>query len=609
MKKIHFALFFCGLTFLSLTNEVFAAKEFVSTYNVVYDVKESGTAHVTQNISISNTTSNYYISEYGLTISSTKIHNVYAKDQEGPLKTTVTQSENTTEIKSVFNQKIAGLGKTLNFLLSYDSDDIASHNGKIWEVNIPRLAKSDDMAGYSLMLNVPTSFGKPTYVYPQTNTDMLVFTKDQLEKSGITLTFGSYQVFSYQLKYHLVNPRRAKVFTEIALPPQTEYQEIRLENLTPKPNSVRIDEDGNWMAKYILEPEETATVIANGLVKLFLFPQSKETLSSTMKEKYLKPEKYWESNDFKIVELASKLKSPKNIYDYVVKTLSYDYKRLNTATERFGASKVLTMPTNAICMEFTDLFIALSRAAGIPARENDGFAYTTNDKLRPLSFVTDVLHSWPEYWDDGKKTWIQVDPTWENTTSGVDYFNKLDFNHFVFVTKGANSESPYPAGSYRQEQDKKDVIIDFGNDSDFLSSSPEVSIEIPQSAVSGLVITGNINIVNNGKTQTDEGILELKSTPLDILSGEKVKIPILPPLGKFTVPLQINNNKFSYSGINNISVEFQGKKAVKTIKISSLLPTLFILFGSILLLSSVIFFTAFLIHKRGIGKKNGQVTV
>jgi transglutaminase-like putative cysteine protease len=56
-----------------------------------------------------------------------------------------------------------------------------------------------------------------------------------------------------------------------------------------------------------------------------------------------------------------------------------------------------------VCLEFTDLFIAIARAAGIPAREIDGFGYTQNAINRPISIDEDILHAWPEYYDTAKK--------------------------------------------------------------------------------------------------------------------------------------------------------------------------------------------------------------
>ena len=94
-------------------------------------------------------------------------------------------------------------------------------------------------------------------------------------------------------------------------------------------------------------------------------------------------------------------------------------------------------------MEFTDLFITIARSAGIPAREVNGFAYTENPDIQPLSLVNDVLHAWPEYYDSEKGVWIPVDPTWGSTTGGVDYFSKLDLRHFTFVVHGKDSTKPY----------------------------------------------------------------------------------------------------------------------------------------------------------------------
>src|SRR5690606_27458932 len=134
--------------------------------------------------------------------------------------------------------------------------------------------------------------------------------------------------------------------------------------------------------------------------------------------KEVKP--FWPVNDPKIREIAQNLHSPKEVYDYVVNTFTYNYDRVGTTNQRLGALEALNAPDNALCQEFTDTFITLARAAGIPAREINGYAYTQNTTLRPLSLVPETLHAWPEYYDYESKQWIPVDPTWEHTTGGSD---------------------------------------------------------------------------------------------------------------------------------------------------------------------------------------------
>ena len=224
-----------------------------------------------------------------------------------------------------------------------------------------------------------------------------------------------------------------------------------------------MDLDGNWIATYSLSPRERIDVIATGNVQIFssvrpFLQPSQESLNSS-----LKSDEYWETVNPEIIKLATELKTPKVIYDFVSTKLKYDFERVQPNVERFGALKALQNKENAICMEFTDLFITLARAAGIPAREINGFAYTENPDIQPLSLVNDVLHAWPEYYDEQKKAWIPIDPTWGSTTGGVDYFNKLDLRHFTFVIHGKDSKLPYPAGSYKLGSNpQKDVYVSFG---------------------------------------------------------------------------------------------------------------------------------------------------
>ena len=145
-------------------------------------------------------------------------------------------------------------------------------------------------------------------------------------------------------------------------------------------------------------------------------PESKENLN-----KYLKNDKYWEITNKKIADKAKELKTPHDVYKFVADTLKYDYSRVDLEKPRLGALQTLENPSSAVCLEFTDLFIALARSAGIPAREVDGYAYTQNSKDRPVSLVKDILHAWPEYYDFDKETWIMIDPTWANTTGGMDF--------------------------------------------------------------------------------------------------------------------------------------------------------------------------------------------
>ncbi|MCX6705079.1 MAG: transglutaminase-like domain-containing protein, partial [Candidatus Woesebacteria bacterium] len=262
---------------------------------------------------------------------------------------------------------------------------------------------------------------------------------------------------------HLENPLGKNAQTQIALPPDTAFQKVYLQKIDPKPSDVTIDPDGNWLATYNLTARQRVDVTVAGSVQIFAgfraFPKpTDQELSDNLRET-----EYWQVNDPQIKALALELKTPKAIYDYVSKTLKYDFNRVQPNVQRMGAVKALQNPSQAICMEFTDLFIAIARAAGIPAREINGYAYTENPELQPLSLVADLLHAWPEYYDKDKGVWIPIDPTWASTSGGINYFDKLDLRHFTFVVHGESPVMPYPPGSYKLGPNpQKDVYVSFG---------------------------------------------------------------------------------------------------------------------------------------------------
>jgi hypothetical protein len=141
----------------------------------------------------------------------------------------------------------------------------------------------------------------------------------------------------------------------------------------------------------------------------------------------------------------------------VINTLDYNYDKLKRKIKRLGAQQALTTPQLAVCTEYTDLFIALAREKGIYSREIQGYGFSHDENLRPISLTSDVLHSWVEYFDLKKNIWIPIDPTWQDT-SGIDYYNSFDLNHIAFVIHGKDPNYPYPAGMYKIEE-SKDILI------------------------------------------------------------------------------------------------------------------------------------------------------
>ncbi len=529
-----------GLSYLLTAPDVTASGEFFSKHDVTYTFDSQGVSTVDQRVTLTNKLSGIYASEYVLTLQGSPPQNISGHDSSGPLRITTSTAGDTTNVKLAFNDQIVGQDKSLNFSLTYHSQP-ATHNGQVWEVILPRLGNPDQIDDYQLTLVVPPVFGKLAFVSPtpaSSSAHQYTFTKDQIGKIGVVASFGNFQTFGFRLTYNLQNSTSRPGLTTIALPADTNYQRVFYDSLDPAPQSVEVDPDGNWLATYQVSPRSQLDVVAAGQAHILAEPtRTLVDATSATSPVYLQATPYWPSADPFIKQLAAKLRTPEAIYNYVVSTLSYDYARAKPGVARKGGLAALNTPQSSICTEFTDAFITLARAAGIPAREVNGYAYTTDSNLRPLSLVSDVLHAWPQYWSPDRQTWISIDPTWGKTTGGIDYFHKLDFNHFTFVTHGQSDSQPLPAGSYKQDPSSRQVEVFFDQYQDYPVPQLDLSWRQPWQILPFITSSSTLTIKNPSGQALYHLPVDIIPSRVRLVSPVTLTIPVLPPYGQVSLPL------------------------------------------------------------------------
>jgi hypothetical protein len=542
-------------------NQSKAQETFATSANIEYKIHKSGVTTVTNIISIRNLTSDTFSASYIFNLNNLSPQNIKVFESGNELKTSQLSRLNENELTINFDEKIVGIGKMRTFVVTYEDKTLATRTGEVWEVKIPKLSLQDSFDTYKITLSIPKSFGKQSYISPRpietvdANKEVVyTFNKRSLAGSGVSAAFGKFQVFSFTLNYHLQNPLTKTDVVKIAIPPDTSTQKILLETIEPAPINIVVDGDGNWIASFSIKPKKEISVKVAGHVQILAAPRRLLIPTSASLLQNTKPTEYWQSDDVEIKKLAEKLSTPKNIFDYVVNSLTYDVNRLQPNAQRFGAKLALYNHDRALCTEFTDLFIALARAAGIPAREINGFAYSQNPEIQPLSLVSDVLHSWPEYWDSDLATWIPVDPTWSSTTGGEDYFTKLDLRHFAFIIHGKSSTKPIPPGSYKtRDSAQKDVHV-----------SPS---KLPPSNNNGLDITHSvplqlnpfrkkilIQITNNGQAAFYNIVPEII---VDGIPAKSVQLPVLPPSSNYKMEYTIDHGIFGKNTPSNILVQVE----------------------------------------------------
>jgi len=181
-------------------------------------------------------------------------------------------------------------------------------------------------------------------------------------------------------------------------------------------NNLKIDEEQTFSLEldYYVLSFNIHYVVNSSIVENY--DKSSETY-----KKHVEPEELIESNNSTIISLAHNLTN--NVDSWHEKALRicdfvYHHMHYEEQDEERGALWALENGAGD-CSEYSYLFVALCRAAGIPARIQAGFAFH-----HPSETLEDG-HMWAEYYLENYG-WIPVDVTWR-------LFDVVDDKHFSSI--------------------------------------------------------------------------------------------------------------------------------------------------------------------------------
>lgn len=610
MRKLLFGLLIYLIIGLFITRAAYAAN-FSLTRHITYSLNEDLIVSAQEQNSIQNLTTEKYPTEFTLTLSQINLDNISAFDNQGR-ELQITQStrwpykQPLTDITIHFQTPVVGKNQTTKFTLTYDLTEAVISKGQTNHLKLPKILNYKNSNDISITLLIKQSLGHPAYINPSPleqkglPNNWYSYTIDPLamQNHGLSAVFGDYQLYDFQLTYFLNSKLETgnSKLSSVTLPPDTDYQRIAITSIDPQPQNIILDPDQNWFALYS-KSSRPIEITVTGTAMIFSSPWKTTLLKDP--EPWLQPQPYWNTQNQEITELVENLSKPhpnlpltgegvsspssgglekgqnksnmvaQNIYSYITQTLQYDHSKLTGKSQRQGAISALQNTGQAICTEFTDVFIALARAASIPSRQNIGYAHSDNPELRPLSLVADILHSWPEYYDSQQQIWKPIDPTW-GQTSGLDYFNTWDFNHLTFVRNGLDSTYPLPAGFYKNPDDPQpDVLITAAEE--YPQQNPQLKTELDLSFPYWPFGHQNINIkiTNLGPTAAYDLETFYPEQSLHIKSQTNPDIVLLPPYGHQLIPLQIKPKPFTFN--NQLNFQLNGQnitlKLPKTISI------------------------------------------
>jgi hypothetical protein len=155
------------------------------------------------------------------------------------------------------------------------------------------------------------------------------------------------------------------------------------------------------------------------LINSSLMTEYNET--SDLYKKYTQPEKLIQSNDPRIISEAQNITSGEtNPHEKVFKIYNFVITHMHYATQQEERGALWALE-NGIgdCSEYSYLFVALCRAAGIPAKAKAGFAFHYSSE------TIEDGHMWAEYYLENYG-WIPVDATWQ-------LFDTINYRHFSSI--------------------------------------------------------------------------------------------------------------------------------------------------------------------------------
>jgi hypothetical protein len=373
---------------------------------------------------------------------------------------------------------------SLVFQLEYNTNELLENVGKITNIYIPGFSEdyeeylTDSDSGtltrilYSTKLIVPEGLDNPSFTLPEpakinqnNGTTEYIFDTENIIGKTVWHQLGTSQIYSFKItqeapKTDFVTPSQLDFISKnqykIVLPRDYSEtnQQVYFTSMDPQPSEIEIDKDGNVIATFLTNATEDEEIVIEGYITVELNGENQSSLNiaetATVDDisqygdmdKYLETAPYWEVDDEEIQSKAQELKGEQtkildilqSDYEFIVDSIDYDEFKYGSINQRQGALSTL-QGGSSVCMEYSDLLIALARAQGIPARAAYGYGY--DPKLQPDEQED---HQWVQAWIP-QYGWLTIDPTWGET--GRQFIGK-DLDHALWYVASENPNDPPP---------------------------------------------------------------------------------------------------------------------------------------------------------------------
>lgn len=467
-----------------------AAADFATQVQQTYTLTSTG-AQVSQIITITNLTDLLYPKGYSLFLYSDHIQNLDITDQNNhSTEFNQTPVAGNTKIDIPFTQAVVGKNQSQTYRLEYTNPSVLPNpDFPQYIIDNPIAFKPDETITTTVI--IPKNICPEPLVYPlnlqlnaQDTFASLTYNQKQLNRA-VTISCRSIHSLDFTLTYQLANPALTPIETQITLPPDTSSQRILFRHLEPEPFRLEVDADGNRIASYKLEPKQSVVVTVDASAAIttiqHLYQDSNPDTASLTRDQPL-----WPSTNGQIKQLVKDLPTAEAIYNYLTQTAKYNPDQFNPSTLRHGGLQIIHKPQDFSGEDFTDAFITLCRAKGILSRRLVSYTTVSNQKITPMEYPDVNIHIYPEWFDIHTHTWIPVDPFWQVTNPGHNYWPVVDQLRLTLAINGQNDTMPYSGNN-----------VSLKTTNGFTFPTPTLTVGIQNSIISKLFPSKTNLVIDN----------------------------------------------------------------------------------------------------------------
>lgn len=361
-------------------------------------------------------------------------------------------------------------GQSITFTLEYTHYGMAEKNGALTDMLLNGFAQnsvfedSQNVTVYETRLYIPKNTTVENFVLPEGgvksesgNYVQYSFTQQQLIDRHVWIQLGLQQFYKFKISQSINaseslntgNQNRYEIVIPRSIDEAQISQKIFYSKISPEPEWIKEDENGNLLASFKLSSNFIGEITLEGYasldktkgVDLSKLGNLSAVDTGKMSEFLSEDPDYWQVNNSLIQQKATELKGSETdiaklvdiTYRFVIDQIDYSEVKRFGLNERQGAVKTL-QGGSAVCMEYSDLFLTLMRAEGVPARAAFGYGYDPK-----VDSGAQEGHQWVEVYAPTLDEWVGVDVTWgENGDALIGG----DLNHLYTHVAAKSPDDP-----------------------------------------------------------------------------------------------------------------------------------------------------------------------